>query len=251
MWHVSNEYGHECHCPLCQEAFRTWLRKKYNNDLDALNKAWWAAFWGHTYRSWDEIESPSPIGERSIHGLELDWHRGCGPCRIAAGWAFFLPGSIPAIYSDYRRISRRQCMIAWLMSVLAALAALLAAPFMVHAYQLESYQAPQYLRFVRGVEPAPVQPHRGGHPPRPLAGHRPGPDRHPQRNDADRGAAPRDTDIAQGAIVKNSVVMESCKIGANVILENVILDRNTTISNDVVLQGTPDKPVVLGKETAI
>ena len=40
-------------------------------------------------------------------------------------------------------------MIAWLMSVLAALAALLAAPFMVHAYQLESYQAPQYLRFVR------------------------------------------------------------------------------------------------------
>lgn len=75
MWHVSNEYGHECHCPLCQEAFRTWLRKKYNNDLDALNKAWWAAFWGHTYRSWDEIESPSPIGERSIHGLELDWHR--------------------------------------------------------------------------------------------------------------------------------------------------------------------------------
>lgn len=61
----------------------------------------------------------------------------------------------------------------------------------------------------------------------------------------------RDTDIAQGAIVKNSVIMESCKIGANVILENVILDRNITISNDVVLQGTPDRPVVLGKETSI
>lgn len=40
-------------------------------------------------------------------------------------------------------------MIAWPLSVLAALAALLASPFMVHAYQLESYQAPQYLRFVR------------------------------------------------------------------------------------------------------
>ena len=25
VWHVSNEYGGECHCELCQEAFRNWL----------------------------------------------------------------------------------------------------------------------------------------------------------------------------------------------------------------------------------
>ena len=30
MWHISNEYGGECHCPLCQEAFRDWLREKYH-----------------------------------------------------------------------------------------------------------------------------------------------------------------------------------------------------------------------------
>ena len=28
-WHISNEYGGECHCPLCQEAFRGWVKKKY------------------------------------------------------------------------------------------------------------------------------------------------------------------------------------------------------------------------------
>ncbi|MCR5688409.1 MAG: beta-galactosidase, partial [Lachnospiraceae bacterium] len=34
MWHISNEYGGECHCSLCQAAFRGWLRERYDNDLD-------------------------------------------------------------------------------------------------------------------------------------------------------------------------------------------------------------------------
>lgn len=75
VWHISNEYGGECHCELCQEAFRNWLKVKYNNDLDQLNQAWWSAFWSHTYTRWDQIESPSPIGEMSLHGLTLDWKR--------------------------------------------------------------------------------------------------------------------------------------------------------------------------------
>ncbi|KYD15151.1 beta-galactosidase [Caldibacillus debilis] len=75
MWHVSNEYSGECHCENCQNAFREWLKKKYNNDLKALNDAWWTAFWSHTYTDWSQIESPSPIGENSIHGLKLDWKR--------------------------------------------------------------------------------------------------------------------------------------------------------------------------------
>ena len=29
LWHISNEYGGECHCPLCQEAFRNWVKDKY------------------------------------------------------------------------------------------------------------------------------------------------------------------------------------------------------------------------------
>ena len=77
-WHVSNEYGGDCHCELCQEKFREWLKKKYNNDLDLLNEQWWSAFWSHTYTSWEQIQSPtnpSPIGETDVHALVLDWKR--------------------------------------------------------------------------------------------------------------------------------------------------------------------------------
>ncbi len=74
-WHVSNEYGGECHCPLCQEAFRTWLKNKYRGDLEKLNRAWWTDFWSHRYTSWEQVESPSPIGEEGVHGLTLDWKR--------------------------------------------------------------------------------------------------------------------------------------------------------------------------------
>ena len=75
MWHVSNEFSGDCHCDLCQAAFRTWLKNKYNNSLDQLNHAWWATFWSHTYTSWEQIESPSSIGENQLHGLTLDWKR--------------------------------------------------------------------------------------------------------------------------------------------------------------------------------
>lgn len=73
-WHISNEYGGECHCNLCQERFRDWLKGRYKT-LDALNHAWWSTFWSHTYTDWSQIESPSPQGEVSIHGLNLDWRR--------------------------------------------------------------------------------------------------------------------------------------------------------------------------------
>ena len=74
VWHLSNEYNGECHCDLCRAAFREWLQRKYGT-LDALNLAWWAAFWSHTYSDWEQIDPPSPIGEESVHGLNLDWKR--------------------------------------------------------------------------------------------------------------------------------------------------------------------------------
>lgn len=62
MWHISNEYRDECHCPLCQEAFRKWLKDRYHH-IDALNHGWWTAFWSHTYSSFEQVESPSSIGD--------------------------------------------------------------------------------------------------------------------------------------------------------------------------------------------
>lgn len=73
-WHISNEYGGECHCNHCQQAFRGWLQRRYGT-LEQLNHAWWSDFWSHTYSDWSQIVSPSPQGEASIHGLNLDWRR--------------------------------------------------------------------------------------------------------------------------------------------------------------------------------
>ena len=75
MWHISNELSGDCHCELCQRAFREWLKKRYNNDLDLLNFKWWNTFWSHTYTSWDQIQSPSPRGEFLSNALKLNWAR--------------------------------------------------------------------------------------------------------------------------------------------------------------------------------
>lgn len=79
LWHISNEMGNnardaECHCELCQQAFREWLKKKYKT-LERLNKAWWSTFWSHTFTDWNQIHSPSLYGEYEMHGLKLEWRR--------------------------------------------------------------------------------------------------------------------------------------------------------------------------------
>ena len=74
MWHISNELGGDCHCPLCQEAFRKWLKNRYGT-IDALNRAWNTTFWSRTLTDFSQAESPSPIGEFMLQGLLLDWRR--------------------------------------------------------------------------------------------------------------------------------------------------------------------------------
>lgn len=74
-WHISNEFSGECHCALCANAFRDFLREKFHGDINALNRAYWTTFWSHTYDSFDQIEPPGPLTEEGTHGLNLDWHR--------------------------------------------------------------------------------------------------------------------------------------------------------------------------------
>jgi beta-galactosidase len=70
MWHISNEYGGDCHCPLCKNAFREYLKKKYKT-LEALNDAYWSRFWSHTYTDWNQVDAL----DTSVHGLIIDWKR--------------------------------------------------------------------------------------------------------------------------------------------------------------------------------
>lgn len=75
MWHVSNEYSGDCHCPLCREAFREWLKEYYHNDLEELNDQWWNGFWAHRYNSWSQIDSPTDHGENHVSAMKLCWKR--------------------------------------------------------------------------------------------------------------------------------------------------------------------------------
>jgi len=86
-WHISNEYGGACYCENCEKAFRIWLKKKYET-IDALNKAWNTAFWGHTFYDWEEIVAPNLLSEHfqipaaygnyektMFQGISLDYQR--------------------------------------------------------------------------------------------------------------------------------------------------------------------------------
>jgi len=83
LWHVNNEYGWRCYCDNCEQAFREWLMERYGT-LDALNRAWYTNFWGHTFYSWDEIVPPSSLSEHidpsnpdktAFQGISLDYAR--------------------------------------------------------------------------------------------------------------------------------------------------------------------------------
>lgn len=74
LWHLGNEFSGECHCPLCQQAFRDWLREKYGT-LDALNRCWWTSFWSQRYTDWAQVEAPGPLGEKSSCSMWVDWRR--------------------------------------------------------------------------------------------------------------------------------------------------------------------------------
>lgn len=72
LWHISNEFGMECHCELCQKKFQRWLEDKYKN-IDNLNYEWWTTFWSHRYNSFEEINTPMTIGEMSITALNINY----------------------------------------------------------------------------------------------------------------------------------------------------------------------------------
>ncbi|NRA39556.1 MAG: beta-galactosidase [Planctomycetes bacterium] len=79
LWHINNEYYNDCHCNICQDKFRDWLKNRYGS-LEALNHAWWTPFWSHTYNEWSQVRSPQPWpdGEWSVQSMSIDWKRFTG-----------------------------------------------------------------------------------------------------------------------------------------------------------------------------
>lgn len=78
-WQIDNELGHEssdvCYCEQCQDAFRRYLREKFDNDIDKLNETYGTTFWSQEYNDFDEI--PTPMETITTHNpaLRLDWER--------------------------------------------------------------------------------------------------------------------------------------------------------------------------------
>ncbi|WP_246239198.1 beta-galactosidase [Acrocarpospora corrugata] len=76
MWHVGNEYGchvPRCYCDVSAEAFRTWLRERY--DLAALNETWGTRFWSQEYTSFDQVLPPRRTPAFSNPTQVLDFAR--------------------------------------------------------------------------------------------------------------------------------------------------------------------------------
>ncbi|SDT26466.1 beta-galactosidase [Actinoplanes derwentensis] len=80
-WHVGNEYGGACYCPLCADGFRDWLRERYSS-LERLNEAWYTRFWSHTFTDWAQVEPPSALTEHwrgpdhtAFQSITLDYLR--------------------------------------------------------------------------------------------------------------------------------------------------------------------------------
>ncbi len=82
-WHVSNEFGGECYCENCEQAFRRWLKKRFRT-LEEMNRAFYTSFWGHTFYDWDEVVLPNFQSEHFLadgeertmfQGITLEYRR--------------------------------------------------------------------------------------------------------------------------------------------------------------------------------
>ncbi|MBE6286670.1 MAG: beta-galactosidase [Mediterranea massiliensis] len=75
-WQLDNEPAVQWdYNPAAELAFRDFLRDKYANDIESLNKAWGTAFWSEVYSSFDEITLPKHAQMFMNHHQILDYRR--------------------------------------------------------------------------------------------------------------------------------------------------------------------------------
>ncbi|SFQ35011.1 beta-galactosidase [Salibacterium halotolerans] len=77
MWHINNEYGchvSECYSSNSLEAFRTWLRRRYQT-IDTLNEKWGTNFWSQRYNYFNDITFLNNTPTFPNPGQHLDYKR--------------------------------------------------------------------------------------------------------------------------------------------------------------------------------
>ncbi|MEP7762725.1 beta-galactosidase [Sanguibacter sp. 25GB23B1] len=75
-WHVHNEYGTFDHSEHAAVAFRAWLRRRYGT-LEALNAAWYSAFWSQSYTAWEQVQPPRATQYLHNPTQSVDFKRFC------------------------------------------------------------------------------------------------------------------------------------------------------------------------------
>ena len=75
LWHVSNEYGTQCWCEQCAEAFRVWLQAKYGSHWKTSIRRGTRRFGGTITRTGRRVEPPVLQGERNVQALRVDYYR--------------------------------------------------------------------------------------------------------------------------------------------------------------------------------
>ncbi len=74
---IGNEFAQEhsgrCHCPVCADKFRTYLKNKYKT-IDGFNFACGTYAWGEAYSTFDEVEPPHTTYEETEPDLIHDFY---------------------------------------------------------------------------------------------------------------------------------------------------------------------------------
>lgn len=78
-WQIDNELGHEgsdiCWCAQCRDAFREYLRNKFDGSIDRLNETYGTTFWSQEYNDFEEIPIPAETITTHNPALRLNWER--------------------------------------------------------------------------------------------------------------------------------------------------------------------------------
>ncbi|MCL6605587.1 MAG: beta-galactosidase [Paenibacillus sp.] len=74
-WQTDNEFSMiDCHCPNCNEAFRKWVKDKYEC-LETVNREWGTVVWSGEYSDWTELTVPMGGSPHQNPSFLLDFQR--------------------------------------------------------------------------------------------------------------------------------------------------------------------------------